>query len=111
LTLQAFCGKLVTLIKEEIIMNKNELALQMVKDSSITKSDAMDVIDTFIEVASKELQENEGKITLVGFGTLKTINKKKKKGRNPRTGEEIVIPKKKSVKFVPGKKLKDLINK
>lgn len=92
-------------------MNKNELALQMVKDSSITKSDAMNVIDTFIEVASKELQKNEGKITLVGFGTLKTINKKKKKGRNPRTGEEIVIPKKKAVKFVPGKKLKELINK
>lgn len=92
-------------------MNKNELALQMVKDSSITKSDAMKVLDIFIEVISKELQKNDGKITLVGFGTLKTITKKKKKGRNPRTGEEIVIPKKKAVKFVPGKKLKELINK
>ncbi|MCK5055686.1 MAG: HU family DNA-binding protein [Candidatus Aminicenantes bacterium] len=92
-------------------MNKNELALQMVKDSSITKSDALIVIDTLIEVITKELQKNDGKITLVGFGTLKTINKKKKKGRNPRTGEEIIIPKKKTVKFVPGKKLKELINK
>jgi len=92
-------------------MNKNELALQMVKDSSITKSDALIVIDTMIDVMTKELQKNDGKITLVGFGTLKTINKKKKKGRNPRTGEEIVIPKKKAVKFVPGKKLKEIINK
>jgi DNA-binding protein HU-beta len=92
-------------------MNKNELALQMVKDSSITKSDALIVIDTLIDVVTKELQKNDGKITLVGFGTLKAINKKKKKGRNPRTGEEIVIPKKKAVKFVPGKKLKELINR
>ncbi|MCK4765617.1 MAG: HU family DNA-binding protein [Candidatus Aminicenantes bacterium] len=91
-------------------MNKNELALQMVKDSSITKSDAIKIIDVLIEIVTDELQNN-GKLTLVGFGTLKTITKKKKKGRNPRTGQEIEIPKKTAVKFVPGKKLKEIVNK
>ncbi len=90
-------------------MNKNELAIQMVKDSSVTQTDAIKVIDSLVEVVSKELKKKEGKLTLVGFGTFKTITKKKKKGRNPRTGENIVIPKKRVVKFVPGKKLKELI--
>ena len=92
-------------------MNKNELAVQMVKDSGITKVDALKTIDSFIDVVSNELNDDNGKLTLVGFGTFKTISKKKKKGRNPRTGAEITIPKKQAVKFVAGKKLKELVNK
>jgi DNA-binding protein HU-beta len=90
-------------------MNKNELAVQMVKDSSITKSDAMKVIDAFVDVVTVELKKKDAKITLVGFGTFKTIEKKQKKGRNPRTGAVITIPKKKVVKFVAGKQLKDIV--
>lgn len=90
-------------------MNKNELAVQMVKDSSITKNDAIKVIDGFVNILTEELMSKDGKVTLVGFGTFKILEKKQKKGRNPRTGEEIIIPKKKVVKFVPGKELKELV--
>lgn len=89
-------------------MNKSELAIQMVKDSGITKSDAFNVIDGIIDTISKELKSNN-KITLVGFGSFKLIKRKAKKGRNPRTGETITIPSKKIVKFIPGKKLKELV--
>ena len=90
-------------------MNKNDLAVQMVKDSGITKVDALKIIDSFIDVVTDELNNDNGKLTLVGFGTFKTSMKKNKKGRNPRTGAEIIIPKKRAVKFVPGKKLKELV--
>lgn len=88
-------------------MNKNELAVQMVKDLNITKVDALKGIEAFIEVVSEELRKKEdAKVTLVGFGTFKTITKKRKKGRNPRTGAEIIIPRKRVIKFIPGKRLK-----
>jgi len=90
-------------------MNKNELAVQMVNDAETTKVDALKVIDSLIEIVSDELKKKDGKLTLVGFGTFKTIVKKQKKGRNPRTGADITIPKKKVVKFVAGKKLKEII--
>jgi nucleoid DNA-binding protein len=90
-------------------MNKNELAVQMVKDSSITKNDAIKVIDGFVNIITEEMLTTGGKVTLVGFGTFKTLEKKQKKGRNPRTGEEIIIPRKRVVKFVPGKELKELV--
>jgi nucleoid DNA-binding protein len=90
-------------------MNKNELAVQMVKDSSITKNDAIQVIDGFVNIITEEMLSKDGKVTLVGFGTFKTLEKKQKKGRNPRTGEEIIIPRKRVVKFIPGKELKELV--
>jgi len=89
-------------------MNKYELAMQMVKDASITRGDALRAIDALMEIVSKEMKK-DGKLTLVGFGTFKTINKKQKKGRNPKTGAQITIPRKKVVKFVPGKNLKTLV--
>ncbi len=90
-------------------MNKNDLVVEMVKETDMTKSEAVRVVDVMIETITDELKKKDGKLTLVGFGTFKTIMKKKKKGRNPRTGEEIIIPKRKSVKFLPGKKLKELV--
>jgi DNA-binding protein HU-beta len=90
-------------------MNKNDLAVQMVKDTDTTKTDALKFIDSLVEVVTDELKQKNGKLTLVGFGTFKTIIKKQKKGRNPRTGKEVLIPQKRVAKFVPGKKLKDMV--
>lgn len=90
-------------------MNKADLVSKMIEGSNVTKNDALKVVDYFVEVITDELKKNDGKLTLVGFGTFKTITKKQKKGRNPRTGAEITIPRKRVVKFVPGKKLKDEI--
>ena len=90
-------------------MNKNDLVIELLKESSLAKKKALGFIDLMIDTITEELRKKDGKITLVGFGTFKTITRKRKKGRNPRTGEEIVIPKTKSVKFLPGKKFKELV--
>ncbi|MBN2399027.1 MAG: HU family DNA-binding protein [Candidatus Aminicenantes bacterium] len=90
-------------------MNKSEIAQHMVKDSTIIKSNAIKVIDTLVTVIGDVLKKRDGKVTLVGFGTFKVIEKKAKVGRNPKTGAKINIPKKKVPKFVPGKELKKLI--
>ena len=90
-------------------MNKNELAAKMVKDSTVTKSTAVKVVDTMLQVVSDMLKKKDGKVTLVGFGTFKAIDKKAKVGRNPKTGAKINIPKKRVPKFVAGKELKNLL--
>jgi len=90
-------------------MNKSEIAQHMVKDSTIIKSNAIKVIDTLVTVIGDVLKKKDGKVTLVGFGTFKVIEKKAKVGRNPKTGAKINIPKKKVPKFVAGKELKALI--
>jgi DNA-binding protein HU-beta len=90
-------------------MNKSEIAQHMVKDSTIIKNNAIKVIDTLVTVIGDVLKKKDGKVTLVGFGTFKVIEKKAKVGRNPKTGAKINIPKKKVPKFVAGKELKKLV--
>jgi len=90
-------------------MNKSEIAQRMVKDSTIIKSNAIKVIDTLVTVIGDTLKKRDGKVTLVGFGTFKVIEKKAKMGRNPKTGAKISIPKRKVPKFVAGKELKKLV--
>ena len=46
-------------------------------------------------------------VNISGFGSFKVVNRKARKGRNPRTGKEIKIPASKAVKFSPGKALKE----
>jgi DNA-binding protein HU-beta len=48
-------------------------------------------------------------VTFVGFGTFKTVKRKSRKGRNPRTGATLTIPAAKVPKFTPGKAFKDSI--
>jgi len=90
-------------------MNKNELVNELLKQTDMTKAKALGFVDLMISVITDELKKKGGKLTLVGLGSFRTVTKKKKKGRNPRTGEEIIIPKRRSVKFLPGKKLKELV--
>ena len=90
-------------------MTKAELVEQMAKDAGVSKSAAGAALDSFIGNVTKALKKKDGKVTLVGFGTFSKVRRKARKGRNPQTGEAIKIKASNSVKFKPGKKLKDAI--
>jgi DNA-binding protein HU-beta len=70
-----------------------------------TKVEARAAIESLLANISKALKNKED-VTLTGFGTFKTVNRKARKGRNPQTGEPIKIKASTRVKFVPGKALK-----
>jgi len=70
----------------------------------MTKVDARKAIDAMIDVAKEELKK-DGKIALVGFGTMGINERPARQGRNPRTGKTIKIAAKKVVKFKPAANL------
>ena len=90
-------------------MTKTELIDQMASDAKITKEKAAIALKSLIEGIQNSLSAKDGKVQLTGFGTFSTIQRSARKGRNPSTGAEIDIPAQKSVKFKPGKQLKDAI--
>jgi len=47
---------------------------------------------------------------LVGFGTFDTITRQSRRGRNPKTGAELVIPEKKVARFKAGTGLSNVVN-
>jgi DNA-binding protein HU-beta len=89
-------------------MTKNDLVAKIAKDSGITKAQAAKALNATISAIEKALKSGQ-KVTFVGFGTFKVAERKARNGRNPKTGEVIKIPKKKVAKFVPGKRLRELI--
>ncbi len=91
-------------------MNKTELVEAIAKDTGITKKDSENAVKAFVEVVSKELSKGH-EVQLVGFGTFAVGKRAARKGRNPKTGEEIKIAASKAPKFKPGKALKDRVNK
>lgn len=67
------------------------------------------IIDAIFDVIADNLvKDNE--VSIINFGTFKVIDKAERKGRNPRTGEEITIPACKSPAFKPSKVLKLVVN-
>ena len=81
-------------------MNKAELIDAIAAKAGMTKVDTKKALDAMIAVAKGELKK-DGKIALVGFGTLGTAVRKARTGHNPRTGKSIKIKAKKVVKFKP----------
>lgn len=90
-------------------MTKADLIDYMAEEAKITKEKAGVALNALIEGVQEALQAKDGKLQLTGFGTFSTVHRKERKGRNPGTGEEITIPAQNSVKFKPGKKLKDAV--
>ncbi len=86
-------------------MTKAELIDAVAEGAKISKTAAAKAIDSMINGIKKSLKKGD-KVTLVGFGTFSAVKRKARKGRNPRTGEEIKIPAAKVPKFISGKALK-----
>jgi DNA-binding protein HU-beta len=61
--------------------------------------------DGLVAILADTLKKGDS-IALSGFGSFRVVERKARRGRNPRTGQEIAIPAGKSVKFTPGKALK-----
>lgn len=82
-------------------MTKTDLINEIAAKAGLTKVQAKAALDATLESISQALA-NDDKIQLIGFGTFSVVAKPERKGRNPRTKEEIVIPARKVVKFKPG---------
>ena len=88
-------------------MTKAELVEKIYSKAGLpTKAMAEDALDAVV-VSLREALASGDSITFTGFGSFKVVARAARKGRNPRTGEDITIPASKIAKFTPGKLLKE----
>jgi DNA-binding protein HU-beta len=95
--------------QEGLFVNKTELVEHIAKHADISKAAATRALDSTITAIRTTLKKG-GTVSLVGFGSFAVTKRPARKGRNPRTGEEIKIKAAKVPKFRPGKALKDALN-
>ena len=91
-------------------MNKAELVAAIAAKTGDTKKGAEASVNAFVDVITDALAKGD-RVQLVGFGSFEVRKRAARKGRNPRTKEEIKIPASKAPVFKAGKALKDLVNK
>lgn len=89
-------------------MNKNELIEKIAGQTGLTKKVTGEVLDTFVSEVTNTLKMKNS-LTLVGFGTFKTVDRAARTGVNPKTGEKIKIKAATVPKFVAGKALKEKV--
>ena len=90
-------------------MNKQQLVAKIAEDTGLTRTRATAVLESLFDGITKSLKKGQP-ITFVGFGTFKTSQRKARLGRNPQTGAEVKIPKRRVVRFSAGKALKTAVN-
>lgn len=81
-------------------MNATQLSEKVAIVTKRTKGMAKDYIENITDEIKNELAAG-GEVVIKGFGSFKTITRKERNGRNPSTGETMLIPEKKVVKFKP----------
>ena len=90
-------------------MTKTEFINYYAENYDTTKKAASEIVENMIDAVTNVLAEGDC-ISIVGFGTLGVKDRAARKGVNPKTGEEILIPAKKAVYFKAGKGLKEAVN-
>ena len=67
------------------------------------------IVDDLLIICAEMIKNNE--LVLKNIGTFKLSTKKQRIGRNPKTKEEFLVSKRKSVRFAVSKNLSKILNK
>jgi len=91
-------------------MTKSELVEKMSNElKGITRKEAAETVEWVFTTVMEALR-NDNRFSYPGFGSFTVNTRKAHTGRNPRTGESLEVPPRKSVKFNPSPKLKVFLN-
>lgn len=89
-------------------MTKSDFIKLVAEKAGLTQKDAAAAVGAIIETITDTVAKEP--IQLIGFGTFSVAERAGREGFNPITKEKITIPASKTIKFKPGKALKDAIN-
>lgn len=89
-------------------MNKGELVDAVAVKASVTKKQADAVVTAALEAIMEAVSSGD-KVTLVGFGSFESRERKAREGRNPKTGDKMDIPATRVPAFSAGKLFKEKV--
>lgn len=91
-------------------MNLSELTDTVAEATGVSKAQTREIIKTTFDAMQLEVSKG-GRVCIVGFGSFYPFARKERMGRNPQTGEEVLIPAASVPRFKPGKEFKDNIQR
>lgn len=91
-------------------MVKADIINRVAKEARISKVKAVEAVEAVFSAMKTAMTKGE-RIELRGFGVFQVKPRKQGVGRNPRTGREVQIPPGHTIRFKPGKNLRNLSEK
>lgn len=92
-----------------ICITKAHLAEAIYSTLPVDKQKAAQIVEDYVEIIKDSLGK-DGKVMLSGFGSYEVKTKPPRRGRNPQTGDSIILRGRKVVKFKPSQLLRKTIN-
>lgn len=90
-------------------MRKSDIANEIFEKVGVSKKEASDIVELILNLLKSVLQKGES-VKIAGFGNFVVRSKGARKGRNPRTGQEIGITPRRVVTFRPSQVFKKYVN-
>ena len=84
--------------------------VEMIRDEiGLAKKECITIVDDLFEIIKDELAKRNP-VNVSGFGKWTVLDKKARKGRNPQTGEDLIIDARKVVTFNVSNVLRGRVN-
>ncbi len=90
-------------------MTKADIVEQIYEQVGFSKKESAELVEKVFDAIKATLAEGE-KVKISGFGNFVVRGKNSRKGRNPQTGQEILLEARKVLTFKPSLVLKNLLN-
>jgi integration host factor subunit alpha len=90
-------------------MTKADIVERIYEMAGFSKKEATDVVESIFDLLKERLEKGE-KVKISGFGNFVVNEKRPRRGRNPQTGDEIVISGRRVLTFKPSHVLKKTMN-
>ena len=100
---------IMTTDKGDGAVTKNDMVLKIARDMNMHQTDIKRIVQMTLDGITETLA-TKGRLELRNFGVFEVKTRKPRKARNPRTGEEVMVPARKSVTFKGGKFMEDRVN-
>ncbi len=90
-------------------LTKAQIIEEIRTKNGLTRKQSTETVEAFLETIKKTLKSDED-VLISGFGKFSVKHKAERKGRNPATGEDMMLAPRKVVTFRCSEKLRDKIN-
>ncbi len=90
-------------------LTKNDIAHSIYTQLDIPKNRSVGLVESLLEIIKKNLANGED-VLISGFGKFYVKNKRERKGRNPRTSEDMILKPRRVVRFRCSGVLRDRVN-
>ena len=91
-------------------LTKDDIVKALSRENGYQLNQSVELIETLIELIKSRLSSGED-VLISGFGKFSVKEKRERRGRNPATGEDMMLAPRRVVTFKCSGQLRDKINK